>query len=67
MRLTHSTLPALDREFQMPLDVASGTYAAALPPLQRGYWLIEVADGDGGAWRLRERFLAPAGHLGLGL
>ncbi|MCC6172862.1 MAG: FixH family protein, partial [Gammaproteobacteria bacterium] len=50
----------------MPLDAASGTYGAALPPLQRGRWLIEIADGDG-AWRLRERFLAQAAHVDLGL
>jgi hypothetical protein len=67
VHLTHSTLPALDRRFEMPLDAASGTYAAALPPLQRGHWLIEVGDGADGGWRLRERFLAPAAHLGLGL
>ena len=67
VHLTHSTLPALDRRFEMPLDAASGTYAAALPPLQRGHWLIEIGDGEAGTWRLRERFLAPAAHVGLGL
>jgi hypothetical protein len=67
VHLAHSTLPALDRRFEMSLDPATGTYAAALPALQRGHWLIEVADGDQGSWRLRERFLAPAAHVGLGL
>ena len=66
VHLTHSTLPQLDRRVDMPLDAASGTYGAALPPLQRGRWLIEIADGDG-AWRLRERFLAQAAHVDLGL
>ncbi len=67
VHLTHSTLPALDRQFDLALDPASGTYSTALAPLQRGHWLIEIADGDGDAWRLRERFLAPAGHVGVGL
>ena len=66
VRLTHALLPALDRQFDLVLDPASGTYGAALPPLQRGHWLIEIADVDGG-WRLRGRFLAPAAHVGLGL
>lgn len=66
VRLTHSLLPALDRQLELALDAASGTYGATLAPLQRGHWLIEVADVDGG-WRLRERFLAPAAHVGLGL
>ncbi|MCP5471857.1 MAG: FixH family protein [Sinobacteraceae bacterium] len=67
VQLAHATLPQLDRRFEMPLDDASGTYIARLPPLQRGRWLIEIADGDGNAWRLRKRFLAPAAQVGLGL
>ncbi|MCU0759059.1 MAG: FixH family protein [Steroidobacteraceae bacterium] len=67
VHLTHSTLPALDRRFELALDAATGAYVAALPPLQRGHWLIEVGDGEVGGWRLRERFLAPATHVGLGL
>ena len=66
VRLTHALLPELDRQLELTLDAATGTYSAALPPLQRGRWLIEVADVEGG-WRLRNRFLAPAQHVGLGL
>lgn len=67
VQLAHATLPQLDRRFEMPLDAASGSYAAELPPLQRGRWLIEIADGDSDAWRLRKRFLAPTAQVGLGL
>jgi len=66
VHLTHSTLPALDRRLELALDPATGSYSSTLAPLQRGHWLIEIADGDG-AWRLRERFLAPAAHVGVGL
>jgi len=63
LRLTHATLPALDRAVRLVRDAGSGAYVADLPALQRGNWLIEVAGSD---WRLRGKFEAPVSYVRLG-
>jgi uncharacterized protein len=63
LRLTHATLPALDRAITLVRDAGSGAYWADLPALQRGHWHIEVAADD---WRLRGRLEAPVSYVRLG-
>ncbi len=63
LRLTHATLPALDRSVRLVRDAGSGLYAADLPALPRGHWLVELAAAD---WRLRGRFEAPVSYVRLG-
>jgi len=63
LRLTHSTLPALDRTIRVVRDAGSGAYSADLPALQRGHWHVELAGTD---WRLRGRFEAPVSYVRLG-
>ena len=63
LRLTHATLPALDRSVRLRRDAGSGTYAADLPVLPRGHWLVELAARD---WRLRGRLDAPVSYVRLG-
>lgn len=43
MRLTHATLPALDRSLRLVRNAVSGAYVVDLPTLQRGHWLVELA------------------------
>ncbi|MFO1427794.1 MAG: FixH family protein [Steroidobacteraceae bacterium] len=65
LRLTHATLPALDRSVRLVLDPASGSYAARLDALPTGHWLVQL---DGGTdWRLRGEFDSPAQGWALGL
>jgi uncharacterized protein len=63
LRLTHATLPALDRAITLARDAGSGGYWADLPALQRGHWHVELAGTD---WRLRGRLEAPASYVRLG-
>jgi uncharacterized protein len=63
LRLTHATLPALDRAIRLVRDAATGAYDADLPALQRGRWHVELAGAD---WRLRGRFEAPVSYVRLG-
>jgi len=63
LRLTHATLPALDRTIRLVRDAGSGAYWADLSALQRGHWHVELAGAD---WRLRGRFEAPVSYVRLG-
>jgi hypothetical protein len=63
LRLTHATLPALDRTIRLVRAAGSDAYWADLPALQRGHWYVELAATD---WRLRGRFQAPVSYVRLG-
>jgi uncharacterized protein len=63
LRLTHATLPALDRTIRVVREAGSAGYSADLPVLQRGHWHVELAGAD---WRLRGRFEAPVSYVRLG-
>jgi hypothetical protein len=65
LKLTHSTLPTLDRTVRLTLDSGSGHYTARLAPLPRGHWLAQVEPGP--EWRLRKKFSAPVHSVSLGL
>ena len=61
LRLTHATLPALDRTMELRPAVSAPGFTARTVPLPAGHWLVEVAGDD--TWRLRGRFTAPAASL----
>lgn len=63
LRLTHATLPALDRTVRVVREPGSAAYSADLPALQRGRWHVELAGAD---WRLRGRLEAPVSYVRLG-
>ena len=61
LRLTHATLPALDRTIKLRPAVSGRGFTARTVPLPAGHWLVEIADDD--TWRLRGQFTAPAASL----
>jgi hypothetical protein len=65
LKLTHSTLPTLDRTVRLTLDSGAGHYTARLDPLPKGHWLAQIESGP--EWRLRKKFSAPVRSLGMGL
>jgi hypothetical protein len=64
LRLTHATLPALDRSVTLARDSADGHYSAKLEALARGHWLVQLDAGK--QWRLRKEFDAPTLAVRLG-
>lgn len=61
--LSHATRAELDR--MMTLEpAADGTYAIALPPLNRGHWYLELTPPNR-AWRLTGEFVDSAPALDL--
>lgn len=69
LRLTHATLPALDRDVVLR-SVAPGRYAAITAPVGVGSWLVQLdahtAVDAQARWRLRGRILAPAERVAIG-
>lgn len=57
LRLTHATLPALDRSLRLTRDSTPDGYVARVAPLAPGRWLVQV--GDDAHWQLRGRLEAP--------
>lgn len=64
LRLTHATLPTLDRDLVLQRVDSSGTYRTSSTPLADGHWLIQIDDGQ--AWRLRGRIRAPTSQVTIG-
>ncbi len=62
LRMTHATLPALDRQITLQRD-ADGVYRAHADSLPNGHWLIEL--GVRGQWKVRGDL--PAGRRSLTL
>lgn len=61
LRLTHATLPALDRRIELRPGASGPAFTARTGPLPAGHWLVEVAGDD--TWRLRGQFTAPGESL----
>jgi hypothetical protein len=65
LRLTHATLPQLDRELQLVREAgATRDYVARIEPLPKGHWLVQVESGE--EWRVRGEFDAPVPLVALG-
>ncbi len=65
LRLTHATRPMLDRDIRAGREAGrTDAYAAAMPPLEHGHWLVQVEDS--GRWRLRGEIDAPQPRWSLG-
>lgn len=63
LRMTHSTLPALDQTLTLTRLAGTERYRANLDALPAGAWLIEVSGAD---WRLRGRIESAVGTVILG-
>jgi len=63
LRMTHSTLPALDQTLTLTRVAGTERYRANLDALPAGAWLIEVSTAD---WRLRGRIKSTGGTVVLG-
>lgn len=65
LRLTHATLPQLDRDLQLVLEAGTTRdYVARIEPLPKGHWLVQVESGE--EWRVRGEFDAPVPLVTLG-
>lgn len=63
LRLTHATLPALDRDLILQA-VSPGRYVARTTAVNLGTWLVQV-DADS-RWRVRGRIQAPTARVSIG-
>jgi len=63
LRMTHATLPALDRDLVLRSETP-GRYRAQTEPVSAGTWLLQL-DADS-QWRLRARIRAPAAQVAIG-
>jgi hypothetical protein len=61
LRLTHATLPDLDRTIALRADATGSGFVHRIEPLAAGHWLVDVAEGN--HWRVRGQFTAPATSL----
>jgi hypothetical protein len=65
LRLTHATLPRLDRDLQLVREAGTTSdYVARIEPLPKGHWLVQIESGE--EWRVRGAFDAPAPLVALG-
>ncbi len=65
LRLTHATRPELDRDIRVGREAGrTDAYTAAMPPLERGHWLVQAEES--GRWRLRGEIDAPRMRWSLG-
>lgn len=65
LRLTHATLPRLDRDLQLVREAGTTRdYVARIEPLPKGHWLVQVDSGE--EWRIRGEFDAPVSLVALG-
>jgi len=63
LRMTHATLPALDRDLALRA-VTPGRYSAQTAPVSTGTWLVQL-DAES-QWRLRARIRAPTAQAAIG-
>lgn len=63
LRMTHSTLPALDQTLTLTRVAGTERYRTNLDALSAGAWLIEISAAD---WRLRGRIESTGGTVVLG-
>ena len=65
LRLTHATLPQLDRDLTLAATGSPGVFALDAAPIPAGHWLVQIDHAD--EWRIRGRIHAPAARVTLGL